>query len=67
MDRCKKCERVLSGDEIALHKRMIGRGEEKFFCLSCMAEFFGVTEELLNKKIEHFRKSGCLLFGDAEK
>ena len=55
------------GDEIALHKRMISRAEETFLCLPCLAEFFGCTEELLYKKIEHFRKIGCTLFSGAEK
>ncbi|MBO5852356.1 MAG: hypothetical protein J6Q74_00910 [Clostridia bacterium] len=67
MTACRNCGKKLTGDEIALHKRMIGRGENTFMCLPCLAEFFGCTEELLYKKIEHFKKSGCLLFCDAEK
>lgn len=66
MNLCKKCGKELLGDEIALHKRMIGRGEESFFCISCLADFFGCTEELLVKKIEHFKKSGCLLFSGSK-
>jgi len=67
MSACKECGRELLGDEIALHKRMISRGEKSFLCISCLAKFFGCSEELLHKKIEHFRKSGCLLFPNADK
>lgn len=55
------------GNEIALHKRLISRGETSFFCLTCLSEFYGCSEDLLKKKIQHFKKSGCMLFADADK
>ena len=60
--KCYKCGRELSGDEIGLHKKLIGRGEEQFMCISCIGVYFGCTEEFLRKKIESFRRQGCLLF-----
>ena len=60
--QCIHCGRPLTGDEIALHKRLINRGAESFLCLSCLAEYFRCTEDMLRDKIDHFRSIGCLLF-----
>ena len=57
-----KCGRKLTFDEIGIHKKMINRGATEFFCLTCLAESIGSTEERLKERIEHFRKQGCLLF-----
>ena len=51
MFECVKCNRALHMDEVALHKRMIDRGATRFMCLSCMAKYFNVKEELLVEKI----------------
>ncbi len=51
-------------DETALTKKMINRGTDRFFCLSCLAEHFGVTEAILHQKIRDFREMGCTLFKD---
>ena len=59
---CKRCGKVLSYDEIGIHKKMINRGATEFFCLTCLAQSIGSTEERLRERIEHFRKQGCLLF-----
>lgn len=60
--QCIHCGRPLTDDEIALHKRLINRGAEHFLCLSCLAEYFRCTEEMLRDKIDYFRSIGCLLF-----
>ena len=57
-----KCGRTLTDDEIGIHKKMINRGATEFFCLTCLAEYTGSTEERLKERIEHFRRQGCLLF-----
>lgn len=62
MNQCAECGRELSRDEIALTKKMINRGLETFFCISCLAKRFAVSEELLKEKIEQFRMMGCTLF-----
>lgn len=59
---CKKCGKVLSYDEIGIHKKMINRGATEFFCLACLAAYTNSTEERLRERIEHFRRQGCLLF-----
>ena len=60
--KCIKCGKTLSYDEIGIHKNMLNRGATEFFCLTCLAEATGSTEERLRERIEHFRKEGCLLF-----
>ena len=62
MSKCEKCGRELVNDDIGLTKKLINRGAEDFYCMNCLAEMFGCTTELLEKKIEQFRKQGCSLF-----
>jgi len=62
VDKCAACGRELHKDEIALTKKLINRGTETFFCLSCLAAKFAVGEDLLKEKIEQFRQTGCTLF-----
>ena len=60
--RCARCGAILTKDEAALTKKLINRGPEEFFCLSCLAEHFRVPEETLRQKIAEFRAMGCTLF-----
>ena len=60
--RCCRCGRILVPDETALTKKMICRGTDRFFCLSCLADHFDVTEEALRQKIREFHEMGCTLF-----
>lgn len=62
MSECKNCKRKLTGDEIGLTKKLINRGATEFYCIDCLAEMFKCDKELLEKKIEQFRKMGCALF-----
>lgn len=62
MSVCKKCGKNLKSDEISLHKRIINPADNEYFCLDCMAEYFGCTAEFLNKKITHFKNMGCQFF-----
>ena len=57
-----KCGREISGDEIGLHKKLINRGATEWMCITCLADFFKCTEELLRDKMEQFREQGCMLF-----
>lgn len=59
---CKTCDRPLEKDEVSLNYKLISRECTSFFCLTCMAEYFGVTEERLHQKIAQFKRQGCLLF-----
>lgn len=53
---------MLKKDEVALSKKLIDVDTEEFYCLSCMAEYFGCEEEDLHIKIKEFKEQGCSLF-----
>jgi hypothetical protein len=59
---CAQCSRQLVPDEIALTKKMVNRGTDHFYCLSCLSRHFDVTEKILREKIAEFREMGCTLF-----
>ena len=63
-EQCCSCGHPLEPDEIALTKKMINRGTDRYFCLSCLADHFEVTEDVLRQKIREFREMGCTLFKD---
>lgn len=62
MSECKNCKKTLTPDEIGLTKKLINRGSTEFYCMNCLAEIFKCDVPLLEKKIEQFRKQGCVLF-----
>lgn len=59
---CHSCQSALSQDEIALTKKLINRGTTKYYCISCLAKAFDVSERDLENKIQYFKDSGCTLF-----
>ena len=62
MTRCMRCGKELNSIDIGAHKKFINRGSTEFMCKSCLAYELNVSEELIDKKIEHFKKQGCTLF-----
>lgn len=63
MSKCYVCGKDgLTKNEIGLVKKMIDKKSTRFYCLSCLAEYFEVTEEELIAKIEEFKEEGCTLF-----
>ncbi len=62
MCNCIKCGRELTNDEVGLFKKLVNRGAQKFMCISCMSEYFEVSEEALRKKIKQYKEMGCTLF-----
>lgn len=60
---CFSCgKKVLDRDTIALNKKLIGEKIDKYLCMSCLADYLGVTIIELVDKIEEFKEQGCLLF-----
>ena len=59
---CCDCRKSLKKDEIALSKKLIDVDTEDFYCLPCMAEYFGCDEDELKIKIREFKEQGCTLF-----
>lgn len=61
---CKKCSRELTADEIAVYLKMVNRQASEFLCKTCLAQYFKVEEILIDKKIQQFKKNGCMLFAE---
>lgn len=59
---CTLCRKVLTTDEEGLNRKLIRRDIEEMRCLAHLAEYFGVSEDVLDHKILQFKKQGCLLF-----
>lgn len=63
MRQCYVCGKTsLSRDEIGLVKKLIDKKAKQFYCLTCLADYFEVTEEELLAKVEQFKEEGCTLF-----
>lgn len=63
MNNCYVCgKHNLNKDEIGITKKLLGKNEQRMFCLSCLAEQLEVTEEELIDKINEFKEEGCKLF-----
>ena len=60
--RCKKCQKVLSMNEVGLYKKMISRMAEDFSCKECLAEELECSTAYLDKKIAQFISQRCMLF-----
>lgn len=60
---CKKCGAKLGSDDIAINQKLISRDVEEFFCVDCLAEYYKTTREVIQERIDYYRKSGhCTLF-----
>lgn len=57
-----KCAKVLTTDDIGLHKKMVNRGATEFMCIDCLSEHFHIDKAVLLDKIEYFKKMGCTVF-----
>ena len=66
MAQCFQCNRPLTADEIAVYRKMVNRTAERFLCKTCLAAYFEVTEDKIDRKIEQFKRIGCLLFEQAQ-
>ena len=60
---CMECGNDLYADDIAIHRKLINRGADEFFCIDCIAEKFGCEREYIERLIEYYRSTGkCTLF-----
>ena len=58
-NKCKQCGRILTKDEIGLHKKLYNRGATSYFCIDCSSQYLEIPVPLLQKKIEEFKAMGC--------
>jgi hypothetical protein len=60
---CKRCNKPLEGDEIALYRKLIWREATEYLCLDCLAKDLSSTPERLRDLIHYYRtKQKCCLF-----
>lgn len=62
MEKCYYCKEELIKDDVALCKKMLGRGIKQFFCRDHLAEVLDTDVESLSLKVEQFKEEGCTLF-----
>ncbi|MBR0277381.1 MAG: hypothetical protein IJQ50_02835 [Clostridia bacterium] len=62
MMNCTKCGKILTHNEIGLHKKLVNRGSKEFMCMNCLGEYFEISNDDLKKMIEKFKNQGCTLF-----
>lgn len=62
MKCCIQRGKELTNNDIGAYKKFINRGSTEFMCKSCLADELKVSEDLIDKKIEIFKKQGCTLF-----
>ena len=60
---CRRCGRKLTGDEVAVTKKLMNRGATEFYCVDCLAAYFEVSPDAIRERIAYFRATGCTLFG----
>lgn len=60
---CTHCGASLTGDEIALYKKLVFREASRFLCLDCLAANLDTTRSSLEQLIVYFHTTGiCSLF-----
>lgn len=62
MEQCSKCGKILTTNEYGLYKRLVGMTREDYLCKKCLALHYKCSEDVLDKKIEQYKKTGCVLF-----
>lgn len=60
---CCCCSKVnLSRNEVGITKKLLGEKSTQFYCLSCLANYLGASEQDILDKIQEFKENGCKLF-----
>lgn len=59
---CMQSGKKLTPNEIGAHKKFINRGSTTFLCRICLAGELDVPPELIDEKIEEYKRQGCTLF-----
>ncbi len=60
---CMECGKPLLADDIAIHRKLVNRGADEFFCIDCLAVKLCITREMIEALIAYYRRTGrCTLF-----
>lgn len=60
---CISCgKEKLSKNTVGINQKLLGEKIEFYYCIECLAEYLGVTEQDITDKINDFKEQGCKLF-----
>jgi len=62
VSQCLDCHVPLRKDEIAITRRMIGRGVTQYLCIKCLALRLQISPDAIKEKIKDYKALGCVLF-----
>lgn len=62
MEKCKKCAKQLSINELGLNYKLISRELNEFECIDCLSKTLKISKETLLKQIKYYISQGCELF-----
>lgn len=63
---CIQCQSPLTADERAIYRKLINRGAREHMCISCLAVYLDCPKELIEEKLQYFKKQGCTLFENTD-
>ena len=55
-NKCKQCGRILTKDEIGLHKKLYNRGATSYFCIDCAANILRFPFHFFKRKLKNLRR-----------
>ena len=59
---CIRCKKSLTQNEIGAYMKFVNRDSKEFLCKSCLSKKLNIPENVIDKKIEDFKRQGCTLF-----
>ena len=60
---CVSCGKTdLSKNEVGITMKLLGESVRHYYCLTCLADFLGVSPQDILDKIAEFKAEGCKLF-----
>ena len=55
--KCKQCGRILTKDEIGLHKKLYNRGAASYFCIDCSSQYLDDSRShFFKRKLKNLRR-----------
>jgi len=61
MSSCQNCNNPLSTNEVGISLRLLGRDGRRILCRQCLSRELKIAPELIDRKIEQFKRQGCPL------
>ncbi len=62
MSNCQNCTKTISTNEVGISLRLLGRDGRRILCRECLSQELKVDPQLIDRKIEQFKRQGCPLF-----